>query len=87
LSKGLEGKSSPSNEIMDSWTTPFNTDFPRTSSQISGRYLKMKKWKCIPSLDHRVYTNGFYLKRKEGERHLDMQVKQKQILIWRIIEN
>jgi ribonuclease Z len=59
-------------KLADSWTN-YQLIFHELTSQSSELIFEDDKVEVhtIP-LDHRVYTNGFLFKEKEGERHLNM---------------
>ncbi|MBJ7882738.1 ribonuclease Z [Gelidibacter salicanalis] len=59
-------------KLADSWTNYplFFHELNSDDSELIFEDDKVEVW-TIP-LDHRVYTNGFLFKEKEGERHLNM---------------
>ena len=70
--KGLKEVITLQMKLSNSWTN-FNLIFHELNSLDSELIFEDKKVEVytIP-LDHRVYTNGFLFKEKEGERKLDM---------------
>src|SRR5690606_25770879 len=59
-------------KLADSWTNYplFFHELTSDTSELIFEDDKVEVW-TIP-LDHRIYTNGFLFKEKEGERHLHM---------------
>ncbi len=70
--KGLKEVITLQMKLADSWTN-YQLIFHELTSKTSELIFEDDKVEVytIP-LDHRVYTNGFLFKEKEGERHLDM---------------
>lgn len=70
--KGLKEVITLQMRLADSWTN-YNLIFHELTSKTSELIYQDDKVEVhtIP-LDHRVYTNGFLFKEKEGERKLDM---------------
>ncbi|WGD34662.1 ribonuclease Z [Olleya sp. YS] len=70
--KGLKDVITLQMKLASSWTN-YNLVFHELTSKLSELIFEDKKVEVhtIP-LDHRVYTNGFLFKEKEGERKLDM---------------
>jgi ribonuclease Z len=70
--KGLKEIITLQLKVSNSWTN-YNLYFHELSSDVSELIFEDEKVEVhtIP-LNHRVYTNGFLFKEKEGERKLDM---------------
>ncbi|MCB0447499.1 MAG: ribonuclease Z [Gelidibacter sp.] len=70
--KGLKEVITLQMKLADSWTN-YQLIFHELTSTTSELIFEDDKVQVftIP-LDHRVYTNGFLFKEKEGERHLDI---------------
>jgi len=70
--KGLKDIITLQMKLSDSWTN-YPLIFHELTSKTSELIFADDKVEVhtIP-LDHRIYTNGFLFKEKEGERHLDM---------------
>lgn len=70
--KGLKEVITLQMKLADSWTN-YPLYFHELTSDVSELIFeddRVEVW-TIP-LDHRIYTNGFLFKEKEGERHLHM---------------
>ncbi|MGM5470415.1 ribonuclease Z [Flavobacteriaceae bacterium LMO-SS05] len=74
--KGLKAVITLQMKLADSWTN-YQLIFHELNSNTSELIYEDEKVSVytIP-LDHRVYTNGFLFKEKEGERKLDMNAVQ-----------
>ncbi len=70
--KGLQEVITLQMKLANSWTN-YNLYFHELTNDVSEVVFEDEKVEVhtIP-LDHRVYTNGFLFKEKEGERKLDM---------------
>lgn len=70
--KGLKDIITLQMKLADSWTN-YQLIFHELTSKTSELIFEDEKVEVytIP-LDHRIYTNGFLFKEKEGERHLNM---------------